>query len=171
LCAVQAARHLGAGKIIAIDVDDAKLARAKYFGATDAIDSRLGKTSKTIADIGGTAGLDVAIDASGHPSAMECAHTSIRRGGIAIVAGNPPRGTKFAVDPFDLIAGRRLVGSVGGDSVPDRDFPKYATLAEDGAFDLSGMISHQGGLDDLPEFLDALGRGEVTRATIIFKPL
>jgi S-(hydroxymethyl)glutathione dehydrogenase/alcohol dehydrogenase len=51
-----------------------------------------------------------------------------RDGGKCIIAGNPPKGSVIHVDPYDLIHGKRLVGTWGGNTNPDIDIPMYARL-------------------------------------------
>lgn len=164
LAAIAAARYAGASLVVAVDVRDDKLVLSKTFGATHTF--RASEAEQGIASLDG---VDVAIDASGNKQAMEaCVRVVKPNGGLAVIAGNLPAGTTISIDPFGLIQGRRLIGSWGGGTDPDRDFQRYVALAEQGVFHLADLISHHIQLEELPQTLDALERGEVTRAVIIF---
>ena len=62
-----------------------------------------------------------------------------------------------------LIRGKRIVGSWGGDTKPDRDIPRYARLFQDGKLPLTALISREypledvnAALEDLPLRIDAV---------------
>jgi S-(hydroxymethyl)glutathione dehydrogenase/alcohol dehydrogenase len=60
---------------------------------------------------------------------METAFKSVKdKGGLCILAGNLPIGQNISIDPFDLIKGKRIIGTWGGESDPDRDIPFYASM-------------------------------------------
>lgn len=165
LAAIAAARYADASLVVGVDVRDDKLALAQTFGATHTFQAS--EAERGIAALGG---VDAAIDASGNKQAMEaCVRVVKPNGGLAVIAGNLPSGSTIAIDPFGLIQGRRLIGSWGGDTNPDRDFPRFAALAEQGVFHLAELISHRFRLGELSQALDALERGEVTRAVIVFR--
>ena len=72
-------------------------------------------------------GVDVAIDASGAIEGIETAYSLVRYGGGELLfASHPPAGEVIHIDPHDLIKGRRIRGSWGGGSQPDRDIPRLA---------------------------------------------
>jgi 2-desacetyl-2-hydroxyethyl bacteriochlorophyllide A dehydrogenase len=86
LCAVQAARAAGAAKVIAIDTVEERLAMAKSFGAEPA---HLTEEDPRAAVKAATAGrgVDVAIDAVGHPEALELACRLARKAGTVSATG------------------------------------------------------------------------------------
>lgn len=72
-------------------------------------------------------GVDYAIEAAGHRETMEAAFRSVRdSGGLCVLAGNLPHGEQISINPFDLIRGKRIVGTWGGETRPDDDLPRYA---------------------------------------------
>jgi S-(hydroxymethyl)glutathione dehydrogenase/alcohol dehydrogenase len=110
------------------------------------------------------AGIDHAIEASGRPSVMRQALASVRaRGGQAVVIGNARFGEMLEIDPHELNQGKRLLGTWGGDCVPDRDFPRIATLAVRGELPLDRLIGKQYSLEQVNEALADLQRGDVAR--------
>jgi S-(hydroxymethyl)glutathione dehydrogenase/alcohol dehydrogenase len=70
--------------------------------------------------------VDCVIDATGNIEAFNFGWEHLTKNGKFVVVGNPPKGTKFCVDPFDLIFGKSLVGSAGGAASPDSAIPFYA---------------------------------------------
>ncbi len=167
LSAVMAAKVNGAEKIIAVDVLADKLATAEKLGATHTIDASKIDPCEAIRDLTGGAGADVAIEAAGLQQTMEAAFGSVRYGGgLAILAGNVALGVGIKIDPFDLIRGRKIVGSWGGDTDPDRDFPRYADLYLDKKWDLGQLITHSYTLADTNRAMTDLAEGRVGRAMI-----
>ncbi|HOX28882.1 MAG TPA: alcohol dehydrogenase, partial [bacterium] len=66
--------------------------------------------------------------------------------------------------------GKRLLGTWGGDSDPDRDFPKYCEMILSGVLDPSPMITKIYALENINEALDDLEAGKVVRPMICMKP-
>ena len=71
LATVLTAQFYSPAEIIAIDVDDKRLAIAKAFGATHVINSSDGKAAKAVLEITGPRGVDTAIEAVGIPATFE----------------------------------------------------------------------------------------------------
>jgi len=67
---------------------------------------------------------------------------------------------------MDLIRGKRIVGTWGGESQPDRDLPLYVTLYLAGKLKLERLISHEYALGDVNRAFDDLEQGHVARALI-----
>jgi S-(hydroxymethyl)glutathione dehydrogenase/alcohol dehydrogenase len=165
--AVMAAAMLGAGPIIAVDLNDDRLAIARRFGATHLINAVREDVLAAIREATGGQGVDFSIEAAGRSQTMENAFAAVRgAGGLCVVAGNPPHGTKVSIDPYDLIRGKRLAGSWGGDSRPDRDIPVYAGLYRDGKMPLDLFSGREYGLDAINAALDDLRTGRVLRPLI-----
>lgn len=84
------------------------------------------------------------------------------------MVGNLPHQQKISIDPFALICGKRIVGSWGGDTNPERDFPYYADLYLAGKLKLDELLTHRFQLKDINLAFLALEKGEVGRAVIEF---
>ena len=166
LCAVAAAALSGCCPIIAIDLKPQKLALARQMGATDTIEA--GET-EVLAAIGGLCkgGVDHAIEATGRPAVMVQALGSVRaQGGAAVIVGNAHFGETLEVDPRQLNQGKKLLGTWGGDSVPDRDFPRYCELIAAGRLNLQPMLSPPYPLNAINQALDDLEAALVVRPII-----
>jgi len=167
LSAVAAANLVHASPIIAVDVLEGKLRLAREAGATHAVNARDTDPLAAIREITGGRGVDYAVEAAGRSDTMELAFQSVREdGGLCVLAGNLPRGERICLDPFDLIKGRRVIGTWGGGSVPDKDVPLYVHLHLSGRLNLSQFITHLYPLHQVNRALDDLEAGKVGRALI-----
>jgi len=166
LCAVAAAALSGCRPVVAVDLKPHKLALARQMGATETIEA--GNTD-VVAAIGDLCpgGVDYAIEATGRPAVMLQALASVRaQGGAAVIVGNAHSGERLELDPRQLNQGKRLLGTWGGDSVPDRDYPRYCELVASGRLDLGPMLSSPYPLAAINQALDDLEAALVVRPII-----
>ena len=167
LSAVLAADLVHATTVIAVDVFDHKLVQARQVGATHLINARQQDPLVTILEITGGQGVDYAIEAAGQRETMETAFQAVRdNGGLCVLAGNLPHGERISLDPFDLIRGKRIVGTWGGETQPDRDIPLYVDSYLSGKLSLDGLITHAYSLDTINQALEDLEHGKVGRALV-----
>src|SRR5438067_1938351 len=103
LNAIQAAALMGAGKVIAVDVFDNKLEWSREFGATHLVNARKEDAVQRIHAICGRGGADYAIEAIGGAPTIEQAFASVHRGGMVVVIGVSPDGTRVSIDPSMLL--------------------------------------------------------------------
>lgn len=166
LCAIAGAASLGASHVIAIDLLDDKLKVAQQMGATHQINAATQNVGELIQALV-KGGVDIAIEATGQPSVMRQALEIVRpRGGRAVVIGNARFGREVSLDPSQFNQGKQLRGTWGGDSVPDRDYPRFAGLLASGAIDLSPLMSTPFALEQVNDALNALESSEVVRPLI-----
>lgn len=167
LSAVLMAGLVSPAVVIAVDVYDHKLRQAAAAGATHVVNARTRDPVRVIRDLTGGRGVDWAIEAAGCRESMEAAFQSVRdQGGLCVLAGNLPHGEQIALDPMDLIRGKRIVGTWGGEGQPDRDIPRYAELFLQGKLKLETLITHTYPLEDINRALEDLEQGRVARALI-----
>lgn len=167
LSAVMAASIAKAGIIIAVDIREERLIDARTFGATHVVNALKDDVSDVISAVTEGRGVDYAIESAGNKDAVESAFQAVRNGGgVCVIAGNPPHGTRFSIDPFDLIRGKRLLGSWGGESRPDLDLPKYAEMYRRGDMTLEKFLGREYALDEIDEALSDLESGKSIRPLI-----
>lgn len=167
LSALLAARTLDAKPLIAVDVIDSKLAEAKRLGATHVVNPRTCDTLTAVLEVTGGKGVDYAIEAAGRRETMETAFRCVRnQGGLCVLAGNLPHGEQIAIDPYDLIRGKRIVGTSGGECRPDDEIPHYVQWFQEGRLPLSELITREYPLENINAALDDLEQGRVTRAMV-----
>jgi S-(hydroxymethyl)glutathione dehydrogenase/alcohol dehydrogenase len=166
LCAIAGARLAGCAPIVAVDMRADRLALARKLGATQTILASDGDPVAAILKLV-AGGADFAIEATGRPAVMSQALACVRpRGGAAVVVGNARAGEKIELDPGQLNQGKRLLGTWGGDNVPDRDFPRYCEWLASGKLDVGPMISASYPLSRINDALDDLESGRAARPLI-----
>ena len=153
----------GAGKIIGVDLNEAKADMAVNFGMTDFINpSKLGAKSVTeaIIDITKTdedafGGVDYSFDATGNVKvmrdALECSH---RGWGVSIIIGVAPAGAEISTRPFQLVTGRSWRGTAFGGARGRTDVPKIVDWYMDGKIEIDPMITHKMPLEDINKAFD-----------------
>lgn len=168
LSAVLTASLMNATTIIAVDICEQKLEQARHSGATHVINARLHDPLVAIQDITDQRGVDYAIEAAGHRETIEMAFQSVREnGGLLVVAGNLPYKQSISLDPFDLIKGKRIIGTWGGESQPDRDIPLYVNLHLTGKLKLDRLINRTYSLTEINQALADLEMGKITGRAVI----
>jgi S-(hydroxymethyl)glutathione dehydrogenase/alcohol dehydrogenase len=166
LSAVAGPAIAGCLPIIAVDVNSDRLELARRMGATHLVNPKQCDPVEEIRKIC-PGGVDIAIEASGRPAVMRQALASVRsQGGIAVIVGNAREGEELTINPRELNQGKQLRGTWGGDSVPDRDFPRYCRFVESGKLNLEPLLASSFGLEQINEALEALEQGSVGRPLI-----
>lgn len=167
LSALLAAKMMGSAIIIAIDIREQKLIQAKEIGATHIINASCQDALDAIQTITDGQGVDFAIEAAGQRETMETAFKSVKdKGGLCILAGNLPNGQQISIDPFDLIKGKRIMGTWGGETKPDADIPNYVDHFFSNRLDLSFFTSDIYRIDEINDSFKDLESGKVNRALI-----
>src|SRR5438105_12535790 len=165
---IQAARIVGAGKIIAVDVNRQKLAWAEEFGATHAVDASKEDPVARAQAISGRGGVDFAFEVVGTQKTIEQALASTHRGGMCVIVGVSPAGTRLSVDPGMLLQQRVLTGSSFGAGHQRTDVPLLIDLFMAGKYQLDEMITRRVPLTELNEAFDLMLAGEVKRSVVVY---
>jgi S-(hydroxymethyl)glutathione dehydrogenase/alcohol dehydrogenase len=165
---IQAARMLGAGKIIAVDVMRQKLAWAEEFGATHAVDASKEDPVAAVQRISGTGGADYTFEVVGTQKTIEQAVLATHRGGTCVIVGVSPAGTRISLDPSLFLQQRILTGSSFGGGHQRTDVPMLIDLYMSGKYKLDELISRRLPLAQLNEGFDLMLQGEVKRSVIVY---
>jgi aryl-alcohol dehydrogenase len=129
LVAVMAAMLTPAARIVAVDVNTARLELASELGATDAINPADGDPVSALMELTRGDGAQCAIETSGRLSVLDQAISSLSSAGTCVVIGAPPLGSQIGVDVPNLLGrGIRLVGTNQGDSNPRQFIPRLIEL-------------------------------------------
>jgi S-(hydroxymethyl)glutathione dehydrogenase/alcohol dehydrogenase len=166
---IQAARMVGAAKIVAVDVNRQKLAWAEEFGATHAVDASKEDPVARIAAISGRGGVDFAFEVVGTQRTIEQALASTHRGGTCVVVGVSPAGTRISIDPTLLLQQRVLTGSSFGAGHQRTDVPMLIDLFMEGKYQLKELVSRRLPLTELNHAFDLMQQGEVKRSVIVYE--
>ncbi|HUK03204.1 MAG TPA: NAD(P)-dependent alcohol dehydrogenase [Steroidobacteraceae bacterium] len=138
LSAVMAARLVGASRIIAIDVQPARLALARELGATDVIDARAGEPGKAVRELSGS-GVNFSLNTTPAPEVFTAALECLAMRGVAGFVTAPRGEWKPAMFPM-LAGGRRLQGILGGDAAPQRFIPELIEYYRRGQLPIERLL-------------------------------
>ncbi|QEA27424.1 Zn-dependent alcohol dehydrogenase [Microbacterium sp. CBA3102] len=166
LNAINGAVIAGATTIIAVDIADDKLAKAKEFGATHAVNSTEVDPVAAVHEITGN-GADAVFDFVGTKTVAEQGLEMAAPGGGLYLIGVIDPTSHIDVHQVGLIGSqKRIQGVYMGSTTAKRDIPMYAKLYLEGRFELDSLLSKEIALDEVNEGYDALKDPSVTRVVI-----
>jgi alcohol dehydrogenase len=153
LCATLGAKLKGASLIIAVDVNEQRLAVARAFGANVTLDIKDGDPIAEIKRLTDGRGVDVAIEALGRQETFENALRAIRPGGtlssLGVYSGK-------LVAPYEAfyagLGDQKIVTTLcpGG----KERMRRLMAMIQSRRVDLTSLITHQYALDDIEEAFD-----------------
>lgn len=165
LHAVQIAKLAGARHIIAVDIRDEQLARARQVGADTIINSRTSSAAAMIMAATAGRGVDVAAEFVGLAETIAQAVESTAVGGRVVVSGigSEPITT---VPPAVLV--RRELSLMGSYAFTKQTIERLMDLIASGKLSLDASVTHTFSLDEVNEGLDVLQKkiGNPTRVVI-----
>ncbi|WP_342120690.1 S-(hydroxymethyl)glutathione dehydrogenase/class III alcohol dehydrogenase [Pseudoduganella sp. OTU4001] len=166
---IQAARMVGADKIIGIDINPAREAMARQFGMTHFINP---KNVENVVDaiIQLTdGGADYSFECVGNTQlmrqALECCH---KGWGKSIVIGVAAAGQEISTRPFQLVTGRHWLGSAFGGARGRTDVPKIVDWYMEGKLKIDELITHTLPLERINEGFDLMEKGESIRSVVVY---
>jgi S-(hydroxymethyl)mycothiol dehydrogenase len=166
--AVVGSNLAGAAKIIAVDIDDRKLATARKLGATHTVNSRDADPVEAIRDLTGGFGADVVIEAVGRPETYKQAFYARDLAGTVVLVGVPTPEMKLELPLLDVFGrGGALKSSWYGDCLPSRDFPMLIDLCLQGRLDLDAFVTETIALDEVEMAFERMHRGDVLRSVVV----
>ncbi|MEY2880367.1 MAG: hypothetical protein RLZZ15_2747 [Verrucomicrobiota bacterium] len=136
LLVVQALRWTGCGNVIAVDIDDKKLALARELGAHHSVRSDAPDAADQIKKIAGGDGADFAFEVVGYTPTLDLALRALRKGGTAVLVGNLSPKTEF---PLQLVVTREL--TVTGSCSSAGEYPTCLDLIARGIIRVDPLIS------------------------------
>ncbi len=162
------ARLAGAGTIIAVDRDDKKLEWATDLGATHTVNSTGVDAVEAIKELTGGFGADVVIEAVGRPETYKQAFYARDLAGTVVLVGVPTPDMTLEMPLIDFFShGGSLKSSWYGDCLPERDFPTYVDLYQQGRLPLEKFVTERIGIDDVEKAFETMHRGEVLRSVVV----
>ncbi len=166
--AIAGARTVGATTIIAVDVDDRKLERAKALGATHTVNSKDTDPVEAIRALTGGHGADVVVEAVGRPETYEQAFYARDLAGTVVLVGVPTPDQQVTLPMIEIFGrGGALKSSWYGDCLPSRDFPMLVDLYRQGRFDLDAFVTEKVGLGDVEAAFEKMHGGDVLRSVVV----
>ena len=166
LAALITAIALKIKKISVIDLNKSKLKYAKSIGAIKAYDASSKNLLKKVF-LDNKSGFDFCVESAGLTETIEMGFNLINKDkGQLFFASHPPNNEKISLSPHELISGKKIFGSWGGEVDPDRDIPKLWKLIKKSKIDLNSLIEKEYCLNDINKAMGDLKKGKVFRPLI-----
>lgn len=170
LAVIQGAKQAKAGKIFAIDTNPSKFPLAKEFGATECINPKdFDKPIQQVIVEKTTWGVDHSFECIGNVNvmraALECAH---RGWGQSVIIGVAGAGQEISTRPFQLVTGRRWLGTAFGGVKGRTQLPGMVEDAMNGKIKLAPFVTHTMKLDEINNAFDLMHEGKSIRSVIHF---
>jgi S-(hydroxymethyl)glutathione dehydrogenase/alcohol dehydrogenase len=168
LAALQGARIVGAGKIIAVDAQPWKFDIARKLGANECVDATDDDPIAAVQELT-SGGADFVFECIGLVPTVQQAVAMTGRGGTTVLVGVVPVTLTAAFSPADMVLQeKKITGSFMGSNRFRFDMPKYVEFYLDGRLHLDEMISSRIPLEEVNEGLDRMRKGEAARQVIVF---
>lgn len=166
---VQAASLVSAYPIIAIDIFDNRLALAQEMGATHLINSRDKSVEEISELIQSMTKVDVFIDNTGNTQIIELGYNILKPQGKMVLVGVPKKGNNINIFSLPMHFGKSIIGSHGGETVPQIDIPRINKLYLEKRIKLKNLISKTYNLNDINTAISDIRNGLVSgRVSIKF---
>jgi len=165
---LQGARLAGAATIIAVDVGEERLARARRFGAMHAIDATGEAVLDQVRALTAGRGAGHVFEAAGHAAAFRLAVEAVRPAGQVVWLGKINVDAEVAFRWGSLMGEKRIVRSSYGDAMPQRDFPWLVEQYLEGRLMLDELITRRIALEEINDGFADLAKGIGTRTVIEF---
>ena len=168
LAAIIGATMARASRIIAIDINESKFELARQLGATECINPK--NFDKPIQEVivemtGG--GVDYSFECIGNVNvmraALECAH---RGWGQSVIIGVAGAGQEISTRPFQLVTGRKWLGTAFGGVKGRSELPGMVEDAMAGKIQLAPFVTHTMPLTGINEAFDLMHEGKSIRSVV-----
>jgi S-(hydroxymethyl)glutathione dehydrogenase/alcohol dehydrogenase len=163
---VQGAKLANARAIIGVDMNPAKEAIARKFGATEFVNPKhVEKLGSHLMKLTG-GGADYTFECIGNPQVMRQAFEATNPAwGTSYVIGVAPHGSEVSAVPGNLMMGRRWTGCYMGGARVHR-LPEIVDWYVDGKIDLDSLVTHRLPLERIGEGFEMMKSGESIRTII-----
>jgi alcohol dehydrogenase len=159
LAAVMTAKLYTPGRIIVIDLDDGRLAKAKEFGADITINNGREDAVKRVFELTGGLGVDVAVEAVGVPATFELAAELIRAGGKLANVGVHGKPVTLHLEKLWI---KDVTITTG--LVDTRTIPQLLSLIQGGRLDPTVLATHRFSMDEAMAAYDVFADAAKTHA-------
>ncbi|MBL7517351.1 zinc-binding dehydrogenase [Frankia sp. CNm7] len=169
LLAVQVAKQLGAEFVTLTGTRESRLALGESFGADLALNVRDGDAVSRIRAATGGHGMDVVLECSGAPSAVDDALAMAKRGGRVVLVG-------FFDEPVTSDLNRAVMNGITIHTVRGEgtgSLARAVSLASQGRIDTKSLVTHHFSLDAVSEAFDTYAerRGDALKVMLDVSPI
>jgi threonine 3-dehydrogenase len=144
--AMAVAKALGARAVYATDISGYRLDLATKIGADLAVNASVTDVEEAILEETGGEGVDVLLEMSGAPSAIDSGFRLLKPGGEAALLGLPPGPIEFDLSDHVIFKGVTVHGVVGRRLW--QTWLEMRGMIRSGAIDLAPIVTHRFALDD-----------------------
>lgn len=173
LACIQAAKSVGAARILAVDTNPTKFALATQIGATECINPKdhADKTVQQVIIESTDGGVDYSFECIGNVATMRAALECCHKGwGESTIIGVAASGQEISTRPFQLVTGRVWRGSAFGGVKGRTELPGLVLEAMAGKLDLDVYITHHLPLAEINEAFTLMHEGKSIRTIISLHP-
>ena len=167
---IQGARLTGAAMIVGVDLNQTRKALAEKFGMTHFVNVNevAGDLVPYLVSLT-NGGADYSFECIGNVKvmrqALECCH---KGWGVSCIIGVAGAGQEIATRPFQLVTGRRWIGSAFGGMRGRTDVPKVVNWYMQGLIEIDPMITHTLKLEDINRGFELMHEGESIRSVVVY---
>ncbi len=166
--AIAVAKALGARAVYATDVSDYRLDLAMTMGADLTFNPLRDDIAVLVAETTDGEGVDVLLEMSGAPSALEAGFAALKPGGEAALLGLTSQKFPFDIDDNIIFKGATVHGIVGRRLW--QTWFEMRGLIRSGAVDLAPVITHRFALDDYIKAFELMQSGECGKVIMFPDP-
>ena len=159
-----AASLVSAYPIVGIDLHKDKIDLGKKFGLTHGIIANSSNLTEQLNNIFDNKGPEITFETTGNSKVMEQAYEITPSDGKTIFVGVPDK--KISIYSLPLAFDKILAASHGGNSVPDKDIPRYIRLIKNKKISLDKLITHEFDLSEINKAIDLFRSGKAGRIII-----
>ncbi len=163
LCAVQVARASGASLVVAVDTVEERLRMAKEFGAVPVHLTEEDPRGR-VKELTGGRGVDLSVEAVGHPEALDLACRLARKAGTVSVTGVYAERTEVHMGVVWIKALNWRTGHANVIGHLDR----VLAMLSAGVLDPGPLVTHRMGLEEAPDAYAMYDRREALK--IVLRP-
>jgi S-(hydroxymethyl)glutathione dehydrogenase/alcohol dehydrogenase len=166
---IQGARMVGANKIIGIDLNAAREGIGRRFGMTHFINpTDVPNVVDAIVQLT-DGGADYSFECIGNTKtmrqALECCH---KGWGQSVIIGVAAAGAEISTRPFQLVTGRRWLGTAFGGARGRTDVPRIVDWYMEGKLAIDELITHRLALEEINQGFALMERGESIRSVVVY---
>ncbi|XP_055290873.1 alcohol dehydrogenase S chain-like [Moschus berezovskii] len=170
LSVIMGCKAAGAARIIAVDINKDKFARAKQVGATECINPQDYEKpiEKVLKEVSG-GGVDFSFEVIGRLETMMSSLLCCQEAyGVSVIVGVPPNAQTISMNPMLLLTGRTWKGAIFGGFKSKESVPKLVSDFMAKKFSLDQLITHVLPFEKINEGFDLLRSGKSVRTILTF---
>jgi S-(hydroxymethyl)glutathione dehydrogenase/alcohol dehydrogenase len=166
---IQAAKMVGADKIIGVDINPGREEMARKFGMTHFVNPKeVDNVVDAIVQVT-DGGADYSFECIGNVTtmrqALECCH---KGWGQSIIIGVAEAGKEISTRPFQLVTGRVWKGSAFGGARGRTDVPRIVDWYMENKINIDDLITHTLPLERINEGFELMKKGESIRSVVLY---